>query len=187
MSAIEIAAAGLILLSVFLTVRRSLWLWPVGIVGTLLYAWVFLAAKLYFSTGLQVFFLAVQLYGWWFWLRGDRGEEPPIRALGWARAWILLTVTAAAAAPLGWLAGQVTDASASIPDAALTGLSVVAQVLLSRKVLENWLFWIVTDVIAVGAYAGQALYPTAGLYMVLLAMACWGLWEWRANFRARAA
>lgn len=185
MSPIELAAAGLTLLSVVLTVRRSLWLWPTGIVGTLLYGWVFFGAKLYFSTGLQVFFLVVQVYGWWFWMRGDKGDEPPIAMLGWPRAWGLLLLTAGASAGLGWLAGQVSDAHASIPDAALTGLSVVAQMLLSRKVLENWLLWIVTDVIAIGVYAGQSLAATAVLYMVLLGMACWGLWEWRRNFRAQ--
>lgn len=179
MSPIELVAAALILLSVGLTVRRNLWLWPVGIVGTLLYGWVFLQAKLYFSTGLQVFFLIVQVYGWIYWAKGKDGAEPPIVAMGWSRAAIVLAATAAAAGGLGWLAGQVTDAQASTFDAMLTGLSVVAQILLSRKVLENWLFWIITDILSIGVYASQGLYPTAALYVVLLVLATWGLWEWQ--------
>ena len=178
MNPVEALAAIAILASVWLTVRRSLWLWPVGIAGTLLYGWVFLNAKLYFSSGLQAFFLVVQVYGWWFWATRSGGREPPIVSMGWAKAAGVLALTGAVAGGLGWGVGFFSDAKASLFDGSLTGLSIVAQALLSRKVLENWLFWIVTDVISIGVYGSQGLYVTAALYALLLCMACWGLWTW---------
>ncbi|WGM38001.1 nicotinamide riboside transporter PnuC [Caulobacter sp. NIBR1757] len=186
MSPLEIAAAVFSALSVLFTVRRSLWLWPTGLIGTALYFVVFLQARLYGSAGLQVFFLVIQLYGWWWWARGKAGEEPPIARL--PRRAVLLTALAAVAAAgiAAWGLTAFTDARAAPADMLITTLSIAAQWLLSRKILENWLFWIAVDVLAIGVYASQGLALTAGLYGLFLAMACWGLWEWRRSLRAGA-
>jgi nicotinamide mononucleotide transporter len=130
----------------------------------------------------------LQVYGWHHWLRGGgrnggADDELPITRLtplGMA-AWALAGAVGAAA--LGAVIRRYTDAALPYWDAAITVLSLVAQVLLARKVLENWLFWIGVDVLAVGVYAAKKLYPTTGLYAVFLVMAIAGWMAWRKEFR----
>jgi len=184
MGPLEIAAAALIAASVLLTVRRSLWLWPTGIAGTALYLVLFAAERLYFSAALQAFFLVVQGYGWWWWSARGHGRERPITALALRRTAVIFATVVPTCAVVGLAAGALSDAAWPLPDALIAGLSVVAQVLLSRKILENWLFWISVDVLAVGVYAAQGLVATAALYAGLLAMATWGWFAWRRAWRA---
>ncbi|MFN3856702.1 MAG: nicotinamide riboside transporter PnuC [Caulobacter sp.] len=185
MTPLELAAAAFSALSVLFTVRRSLWLWPAGIVGTALYLVVFLQARLYGSVALQVFFLAIQLYGWWWWLRGDKGGEPAIRRLSGRAMNRLLIVASLAIVAVAVALEKYTDAQAPRVDTAIMVLSICAQWLLSRKLLQNWWFWLGVDVLAVGHYGLQGLYVTAGLYALFLVMAGWGLWEWRRAFKAQ--
>ena len=188
MSPIEIVATVFGLASVALTIRRSIWCWPAGLVQVVLYVWVFYRAKLYSDVGLHVVYIVLQLYGWHHWLRGRRepgavGAELPITRLsaaGWAAA---AGAGAVGSVALGPVMARYTDAALPYWDAAVVGLSLVAQTLLARKVLENWLFWITVDVLAVGVYATKKLYPTTVLYAVFLVMAVLGWLAWRKQFR----
>jgi nicotinamide mononucleotide transporter len=187
MQPLEIAATAFTLICVVLAVKRSLWQFPFGVVGTSLFAVVVWGQQLYANAALQVFFLSVQFYGWWYWLRGDKGERPPIRSVGW-RIVAALCGAALAVAALGALAlGQFTDASMPVPDAAVFALSVVAQILLSLKRVENWPVWVVVNVLSIWLYASQALWLFAALYVFFFFNAFWGWWEWRRAMERRAA
>lgn len=185
---IELVAAGLGLVNVGLVALRSVWNYPFGIVMVALYAWIFFAAKLYSDALLQLFFLAVQFYGWWYWLRGraEAGEVLvellPLRARA---AW--LAGCAVATAGWGALMHYQTDASFPWWDAAIAMLSVAAQILLSRRFLENWMLWIAVDVLAVPLYAAKGLYVTAVLYIVFLGISVAGLIGWAHSRRAQRA
>ncbi len=184
MSPLELAAAAFSALSVYFTIKRNLWLWPTGLIGTALYVVVFGMAKLYGSTALQVFFIVVQIYGWWFWARKDAsGHEPPIANLGLRNSLMALIATVAVSLIVGFVVSHTTDAHAPIPDNLILGLSITAQILLSRKLMENWPFWIIVDVGSVALYASQGLLATAALYLLFLGMALWGWWEWRGAAR----
>lgn len=188
MSPLEIAAAALSALSVLFTVRRSLWLWPTGLAGTALYLAVFIQARLYGSSALQVFFLVVQVYGWWWWAsRRDDGSEKPIGRISPVATVALAVVSLLVGAFAAVLLNRFTNAHAALPDACIASLSVAAQLLLSWKILENWLFWIAVDLLAVAVYSSQRLYLTAALYLLFLVMATWGLFDWRAALRKQAA
>jgi nicotinamide mononucleotide transporter len=188
MSAVEIVAALFGLACVGLTIRRNIWCWPTGLVQVALYVWVFYKAKLYADVGLQVVYVALQIYGWHYWLHGGRVEsEPPIARLGRAGLAGWVAVAAAGALAVGWAMARFTDASLPYWDAAIVALSLVAQFLLSRKVLENWLFWIVVDVLAVGVYLAKDLYATTVLYAVFLVMAVLGWFAWRSTCRKQIA
>lgn len=171
-------------LSVALTVKQNVWLFPVGIVGTVLYILVFARAHLYGSATLQVFFIVVQLYGWWFWTRrGPQGEARPIQRVGLVAAAAGMVGVGLVFAAVGYLIGRFTDAHAPIPDAMILGLSMAAQVLLSRKIMESWPFWLVVDVGSVALYGSQGLLATSALYALFLFMASWGWWEWERAAR----
>ena len=185
MSPIEVAAVLLGLVNVSLVVRRSVWNYPFGIAMVMLYARIFFEAKLYSDALLQIFFLVVQLYGWWNWTR-SRAESGEVRVLRLDGRRRLAWAVGCVAATLAWGAAMhlYTDASYPWWDASVAIPSVAAQILLSRRFVENWWLWILVDLLAVGLYAAKDLWLTAGLYLVFLGLATWGLIAWR---RALAA
>jgi nicotinamide mononucleotide transporter len=188
MSPIEAAAALLGLVNVWLVVRRSVWNYPFGIVMVALYARVFFEAKLYSDALLQLFFLVVQLYGWWNWTR-SRAESGEVRVLRLGGRERLAWAASCAAATLAWGALMHFHTDASYPwwDASVAILSVAAQILLSRRFIENWALWILVDLLAIGLYAAKDLWLTAGLYTIFLGLATWGLVAWARAARIAAA
>lgn len=180
MSLLEIIAVSLGIANIALIIRRSVWNFPVAIVMVSLYFFIFRDAKLYSDAGLQIFFAAVNLYGWWSWTRNkaESGEivVRRISALGYA-LWIIGSV----AAIWGWGAVMHAETDASYPywDASVAMLSISGQILMARRYVENWHFWIVVNLISIPLYATKELYLTAGLYSVFLVLAVAGLVAWR--------
>lgn len=187
MQPLEIAATVFTLICVILSVKRSLWQFPFGVVGTALFFFVVWGQQLYANAALQIFFLCVQFYGWWYWVRGDKGARPPIRSTSWKVALALSAVALALAGLGAWALESFTDASMPLPDAAVFGLSVVAQFLLSRKRVETWPMWVVVNVLSVWLYASQGLWLFAGLYVFFFFNAFWGWWEWRKEMKSYPA
>lgn len=179
MNAYELVGVAFGVLSVWLTVRESVWCWPTGLVNVGTFIVVFYQARLYADMGLQVVYVALCLYGWYEWLHGgrDRGELRVSRA----PRLVLLALTVlgvAFAIGLGSFLRHRTDAALPYWDAGTTSFSLVAQALLTRKWIENWLVWIAVDLVYVGIYVVRGLYPTAGLYLVFLVLAVLGLRRW---------
>jgi len=175
-------AAGLA--NVYLTVRQNIWCWPVGVVMVSLYIYIFFQAKLYSDAGLNVFFLVMQFYGWYEWTRGPvehaRSLRPVTRLS--RRGWILtIAGVLAGTVALGTGMHHYTDAALPYPDAFTTMLSVFAQFLMTRKILENWTLWMIADVIYIGVYLYKSLYWTAGLYVVFLVLCVQGYREWKTS------
>jgi nicotinamide mononucleotide transporter len=180
MSAIEIVAVLLGIANILLIVRRSVWNFPVAIAMVSLYFVIFREAKLYSDAGLQVFFAAVNLYGWWTWTRNkaDAGEVivrrlPP---LGYG-----LWIAGSVAAIWAWGTFMRTYTQTSYPhwDASVAMLSVAGQMLMTRRFVENWHYWIIVNLISIPLYVVKELYLTAGLYGMFLVLAIGGLVEWR--------
>lgn len=168
------------LVTIWLVVRRSIWNYPFGLAMVALYFFIFWDAKLYSDALLQIFFFAIQLFGWWNWARAPQVEEGiAVESMG-TRArvnWLAVTLVASIVWGLGM--HRFTDAAAPFVDAAVAGLSVAAQLLQSLRRFESWALWIAVDVLAVGLYAWRELFLTAALYAIFLLMAVAGLIEWR--------
>jgi nicotinamide mononucleotide transporter len=184
MSLLEALAVALGLVNIVLIVRRSPWNYPFGIAMVVLYARIFWDAHLFSDAGLQVFFLIVQLYGWVSWVRHREGDGTvvvrqlkPLARLGWAVASLLLT------AVWGTVMHQFTTASFPYWDASVAMLSVIAQLLMTWRYLENWWWWIAVDALSIGLYAAKDLWLTTGLYTVFLTLAVIGLLQWRRHLR----
>lgn len=188
MSTIEIAAFVLGVVNVVLVVRRSIWNYPFALVMVALYARLFFEAKLYSDALLQFFFFAVNLYGWWAWRRAAASEGAIIVERMTMRARIAWTAGTALAI-LIWasLLQRYTDATLPWWDATVAIVSVAAQIMLSRRLLENWVLWIAVDILSIGLYAVKELWLTMVLYMVFLLLAVWGLADWRRTERHQAA
>jgi len=184
-SRIEIVAAILGVVNIILLVRRSIWNYPFGIVMVSLYGVVFFQARLYSDALLQVFFFVVQIYGWWVWYhaRDSAGlVKVELMSVRWRAIWLAIVGIATVAE--GWYLANYTSDAAPWLDANTTAMSVVAQYLLSIRKIENWILWIVTDVVQIGLYYWKGLYPTTGLYILFLVLSCVGLYEWLREWRA---
>ena len=180
MSCLEILAATLGIINLVLIARRTIWNYPFGIAMVCLYFIVFAQASLYSAAGLQIFFFASQLYGWWYWRQSTAGDTPvPVRRLGaGARAGALIGGALISIA-LGAGMSRWTDAAAPWWDAGNAGFSMVAQVLTDRRCIESWPVWIGINILSIGLYASQGLLATAALYAVFLCIAAWGWDSWR--------
>jgi nicotinamide mononucleotide transporter len=177
MNPLEIIAVALGIANVGLLVRRSIWNYPFGMAMVALYFVIFREAKLYGEAGLQVFFFVVQGWGWWLWARaGGLAESVAVEWMSWRARIAALTLVAAVS--IGWAMARFTDAVMPYADAAIAGGSVVAQVLLAMRRVENWALWIAVDVLSIGVYISRGLNLTAGLYVVFLVMAAAGLIQW---------
>lgn len=185
MPVIEVAAAILGVINVVLVVRRSTWNYPFGIASVSLYFFVFGEAKLYSDALLQIFFFAIQIYGWWAWYHAEQvGHGVAVRWMGSRER--LPWIAGSVAAVMLWGTGMArfTDAAAPYVDATTAGLSVAAQILQSLRRVESWVLWITVDMIAIGLFAWRGLYVTSGLYSIFLVLAVIGLVEWRRKATA---
>ncbi len=184
MTALEIIAFGLGIANVTLVVLRSIWNYVFGLAMVALYAVIFLDAKLYSDALLQVFFFVVQIYGWWNWarVRAETGEIA-VGVLTARERLLWMLGCAAGAAVWGYGMDRFTDAAFPWFDATLTIVSVVAQILQSRRKLESWWLWIAVDLGSVALYAAKGLRLTMLLYTIFLALAIWGLIDWRRVVR----
>jgi nicotinamide mononucleotide transporter len=187
-SPLELLAAITGAVSVWLSVRQNIWSWPTAIVNVVLYAIVFWDAKLYADMGLQVVYAVLSVYGWYEWLYGGQGHtQLHVSRTSRPVAARLVLIAAAGSALLGTLLHRTTDAALPYMDSLLSSTSLVAQWMMTKKLLENWLVWIAVDVLYVGMFLFKGLYLTAGLYAVFLGLAVRGYLDWRRSMSAGAS
>lgn len=182
-SPLEVIAATFGVISVYLSTKQNIWSWPTAIINVALYIVVFYQGRLYGQMALQPVYLALSIYGWYQWLHGgekhsklqvSRASPRLLAGLG------ILNITV-------WLVLAMilrrTDAALPWTDAILTSTSLIAQWMMTRKILENWILWIVLDIVYVPMFISQGLYATALLYAAFLVLAMFGFVEWRRSVR----
>ena len=162
--------------------------WPLAMAASAAYGVLFLHFKLYGEASLQVLFLVLAAWGWWQWLRGVQANGQRLQ-VGWltvrerwacALAWLMLWPV------LALLLARFTDTDVPWWDAWPTAGSVVGQVLLGRKRIENWAVWVMVNAVSVGLFAWKQLWLTAVLYALFTLMSVWGWRAWVAMARERA-
>ena len=170
---------------VWLAARESIWNFPVAIVSCLLYVFVYFEAKLYADCGLQGLFILLSCYGWYEWLYGGSDATELGVTHTTSREWLLSAAFAAGfTLVFGYYLRHHTDAALPHIDSFTTAGSLVAQYLLTRKRLENWLLWLLVDVVYVPVLWFKSLYFTSLLYFLYLALAAYGYWQWRRELTA---
>lgn len=175
---LELISFALAVTTVLLNIRQNHWAWLFSIASSATYAVVFFDARLYGDSGLQLVFIGASVWGWWQWLRGAGETKLVVTRLtraGWA--WALLGWGAAFLA-LSWFLKTCTNTDVPHMDGFLTAGSLVGQLLLARKKVENWHVWVIVDVLYVGLYVFKDLHVTAVLYAVFVLLAARGLRAW---------
>lgn len=180
-SPLEGVAAAFGVISVFLSTRQNILSWPTAIVNVSLYTLVFYQGRLYGQMGLQLVYLALSVYGWYQWLHG--GEQHGALRVRRASPRLLIGLGVLNLAAFLALAAILRQTDAALPwlDALLTTTSLVAQWMMTRKILENWVLWIALDLVYVPMFISQRLYATAMLYAAFLVLAVMGVLEWRRS------
>lgn len=170
------------LVSVYLSTREKISSWPAAIINVGIFFFVFWKAKLYADAVLQIVYLLLSVYGWYEWLFGGankaRLEVSRARMRDWA---ILVPLAIVFAIGLGTFLARHTDSPVPYLDASLTATSLVAQWMMTRKQLENWVIWIVADIVYVPTFLARHLPSTAVQYAVFLVLAVIGYVSWRKS------
>lgn len=174
------------ILCVWLAAKNNILNWPIAIVSVLIYTLIFFETRLYSDMGLQVYFLLMNIYGWYFWSKKKNAGEQPTPVISITKLEVILSIIAVILLTLipGFLLHQNTKAAYPYIDSFCTACSLVAQVFLARKVLQNWLIWIFVDIIYVGVYLSKGLYPTAMMYTLYIYIAWMGYQEWKKTLTA---
>jgi len=185
---IELLGAILGIVYIFFSIRQSILTWPVGLLTSVLYVWVFFFSKLYADMGLQLYYVFISIYGWYEWLRGNRsdaGEKLEISRLSVKLGIVLLVVNALLFLIIWFILKNYTDSPVPMADGLATSLSIVATWMLARKILEQWLVWIFVDAFSVGLFWYKDLMPTVILFVVYTIMAVAGFVEWKKEYLSR--
>lgn len=180
-SALELVAFVLSLWMVACNLRVRPLAWPLAMASSALYGVLFLGSRLYGEAALQLLFIAVAGWGWWQWLHGTGSDGQALRVHRMSRRQRLLALalTAAAWPALGLLLRQATDSDVPYLDALPTVASVTGQLLLARKLIENWAVWLGVNVVSVGLFAVKGLWLTVLLYSIFALLSVLGWRAWR--------
>jgi nicotinamide mononucleotide transporter len=200
---IEVFGAVTGIIYVFLEIRQTIWLWPVGIITSAVYIWVFFTSKLYADMSLQGYYLIISCMGWYWWLKGtnhiEKGNNSPLEGgqgdvkLDFRtdnvtlqvtrlklRTGILLALVFISLYSVLWIIlSHFTDSPVPEWDSFLTSLSIVATWMLARKIYEHWFLWIAVDSVAAILFITRGLYPTVILYTIYCIMSLAGLLAWK--------
>lgn len=179
---LEFVAVVFGVVSVFLSVRENIWSWPTGIVNNTLFFVLFYKAGLYSDMGLQVVYFCLSVYGWYEWLYGGKGHTALKVSKTPRRLWLILGGIALVTwASLARITSRLPGASLPHVDAATTTTSLVAQWMMTRKLLENWVLWVIVDVAYIAMFVFKGLYLTAVNYAIYLVLAASGYIAWKQS------
>jgi nicotinamide mononucleotide transporter len=192
---VEIFGAVTGVIYVFLEIRQTIWLWPVGILTSAVYIWVFFTSKIYADMSLQGYYLIISCLGWYWWARGKSGrkgewengrtreieksEKLEVTRVTLKTAVILFIVFGLLYGIMWLILTRLTDSPVPVRDAFITSLSIIATWMLARKIYEHWYLWIVVNFVSAVLFLTRGLYPTVILYIIYGVMSFGGLIAWK--------
>lgn len=176
------------ILYIFFAARESIWCWPASLVSVSIYIIICYQVQLYAELGLQFYYLGTTAYGWWHWRNpGNKKEQLPISKMKINQHLIFILIGGVITIALGYFLVNQTDAQLPYLDSFTTVFSIFTTILVTRKVLENWLYWVAID--AVGAYIffQRELYLTSLLMAAYVIIATAGYINWRKLYNQKYA
>ena len=189
MSPLEAAGVLLSIAYLVLAIRENLWCWPAAFLSSVITIAVMFGARLYSEAGLNVFYAAMAVYGWYQWRYGGAHagkRELPISVWPLEAHALAIGGSLAASAIVGWSMSRYTDAAFPYFDAFVTVSSIVTTYMIARKILENWLYWLVVDSLSMYLYLQRGLYLYVALFALYLVLVVIGFVRWRRDWRAQA-
>ncbi len=184
---IELSGAILGLAYIVFSIRQNIFTWPTGLFTSLLYVAVFYQSGFYADMGLQVYYVVISIYGWYYWLKGKKPADKdkiPVRTTRKALWLKIAVITILIYGIILYVLLNYTDSTVPYMDSMTTALSITATWMLARKYIEHWLIWIFVDMFSAGLYIYKNLWPTVILFLVYTFMALWGYFEWKKDLKS---
>ncbi len=175
----EVGAVVLGVVYVVLAARENIWCWIFGILSSALSIYLFFLSKLYAESILYFYYVIAGIYGWYAWHKRKGQNELKISTWKISHHLLAIVLGIALSLLLAWILKTYTDAQMPLVDAHTTIFSFIATYMVTRKKLENWLYWIVIDTVSVGLYASRGLYLYAFLMIIYTIIAISGYLSWR--------
>ena len=169
---------------VYLAARQNIWNWPVAIISVIAYGILFYDYQLYGDAFLQLYFMVTSFYGWYYWTMRKESHQKPIVTLIGSQVVMIIASGVLLTGLLGWFLDSFTDSDVPYVDGFCTALSFIAQFLMARKFLQNWILWIIVDICYVPLYIYKDLMLTAVLYTLFLFLAVMGYMQWNKVYKA---
>jgi nicotinamide mononucleotide transporter len=178
---LQIVGTLLGLLYLWLEYKANIWVWIVGAIMPMVHGMLYLSSGIYADAAMQLYYVAAGIYGLCVWLRGSKREEKRVDIQFTPPKWIftLALVYLVLHVVLYFMLSEFTDSRVPFFDSMSTAMSIVAMWMLSRKLVEQWLVWLVVDMISVGLYLYKGIPITAMLYTLYCALAVAGYMRWR--------
>ena len=166
----------------------KVWCWPAALVSTSLFTYIMFDAKLYLETILYVYYVIMAVYGWYEWVYGgNRHEGVRISSYSLSRIGLIIGICTGVSVITGYLFATYTDNSMPYLDSFTTIFALATTWMVARKVLENWLFWIVIDAASVYLFLSRELYFTTALYSFYTLIAIFGYIQWKRKMISEEA
>lgn len=192
MNWIEILATAFTLICVWLTVKQNIWCWITGIIGNVFLIMLFVPDRLYADLFLQVIYIALGFYGWWMWLYGGENKTELHVSRTEKQTWLRLAAIAVFGTFILAFALREFAKAMDFPpasflywDSTTAVACLIAQWMLTRKLLETWFIWIATNISYVGLYAMKERYLLLGLQIVFIVLSAMGFVNWLKSFREK--
>lgn len=188
---IEVLGAFLGILYIFFSIKQHILTWPTGLLTSLLYVVVFFRSGFYADMGLQVYYVFISIYGWYYWLKGGNKEpvrwekQVPVRKTPYKTILYSIPLTAGIYIVLLFILLNFTDSTVPYMDSLTTALSITATYMLAKKFIEHWLIWIFVDIFSAGLYVYKNLWPTVILFLIYTVMAVIGYKSWKKDLIAQ--
>jgi len=188
MSSWELLAVILAMAYLLLAVRENVWCWLFAFISTAIYTVLFWDVSLLMDSALNVYYMAMAVFGWYQWTHGGAANDDQTRKLAvciMSNRQHVLVICAVAVLSLasGYLLSEHSNAAWPYVDSFTTWASVITTYLVTQKYLQNWLYWIVIDVVSVPLYIDRGLNLTALLFVAYIVIAVFGYFSWRAHLQ----
>ncbi|NQY86247.1 MAG: nicotinamide mononucleotide transporter [Colwellia sp.] len=180
---------------ILLAAQGSLWCWPAAFISTALYTIIFYDVLLLMDSALNAYYLVMAVYGYWAWQKNSStnsvqdptSKEMTLAIISWSANWhlkacLILTITSFI---LGYIMANYTPASFPYLDTFTTVFAVFATYLVTQKVLENWLYWLVIDAVSIYLYLEKGLMPTVVLFIIYVLIAGYGFLKWQRLYKSK--
>jgi nicotinamide mononucleotide transporter len=188
MSLLEVTAVVFALAYLLLAVRENVLCWLFAFLSTGIYTVLFWDVSLLMESALNVYYMAMAVYGWQQWTRGGTGADGQahtldVQSMSTRQHLLVIATIAILTAASGYLLGEHSSAVWPYVDSFTTWASVITTYLVARKYLQNWLYWIVIDSVSIPLYIDRGLHLTALLFVAYVIIAVVGYFKWREHFR----
>jgi len=188
LSPAESLAVVLAIAYLLLVIRQNIWCWICAGVSSAIYVWLFIVARLYMESLLYAFYVGMAVYGWITWKRGEQDDtQLPISVWPLKIHLVAAIVVLLLAAATGWYLNNFTQAAYPYVDSMTTYAAIWATFLVARKVLENWWYWLIIDVVSIAIYWARGLELTALLFVAYVILIPIGLLQWLKAYRLQTA